>query len=75
MGNYIHPKVIAAYLSVQKANDNNDEDYSTVYTRRAVTRAENALSKRIKEFHPELDMKQNIALRTNLQDMYIEERN
>jgi|11BtaG_2_1085332.scaffolds.fasta_scaffold01437_7 hypothetical protein len=65
----IHPKVIAAYRSTVRANDKNAEDYSNAYTERAVTRASNTLSKRIKEFHPDLDMQQNIALRTCLQEM------
>jgi hypothetical protein len=64
----IHPKVMAAYLRTLEA-ESADAEFSTVATKRAVTRAANTLSKKIKEFHPNLDMQQNIALRTKLQEL------
>jgi len=64
----IHPKVIAAYLRTLEA-ESADAEFATVVTKRAATRAANTLSKKIKEFHPNLDMQQNIALRTKLQEI------
>ena len=64
----IHPKVIAAYHRTLEA-EHKDAEFATTATKRAVTRAANTLSKKIKEFHPDLDMMQKIALRTQLQEI------
>ncbi len=64
----IHPKVLDAYEKSVKADAANSEDYGNATTKRVATRAANRLSKMIKEHHPDLDMQQNIKLRTQLQD-------
>ena len=64
----IHTKVIAAYRRTLEA-EHKDAEFATTATKRAVTRAANTLSKKIKEFHPNLNMQQKIALRTQLQEL------
>src|SRR6056300_810243 len=63
-----HPDVVKAYKKTQDAEHNHGE-YGTTATKRAVTRTANTLSKKIKQHHPDLDMKGKIALRTALQNM------
>lgn len=63
-----HPDVVKAYKKTQDAEHNHGE-YGTTATKRAVTRTSNTLSKKIKQHHPDLDMKGKIALRTALQNM------
>ena len=64
----IDAKIIVAYKRTLEA-ENSDAEFNTVATRRAVTRAANVLSRKIKECYPDLDMKGKIALRTQLQEM------
>ena len=63
-----HPEVVKAYKKTQDA-EHKDGEYGTTSTKRAVTRTANTLSKKIKQHHPDLDMKGKIALRTQLQNM------
>ena len=64
----IHPDVVKAYKKTLDA-DSKHADHGTSITKRSATRAANTLSKKIKQHHPDLDMKGNIALRTKLQNM------
>jgi len=68
MDEEIHPDVVKAYKNSRNA-EHRDGDYGTTYTKRAVTRTANTLSKKIKQHHPGLDMQGNIKLRTQLQNM------
>ena len=63
-----HPDVVKAYKKTQDAEHKHGE-YGTTATKRAVTRTSNTLSKKIKQHHPDLDMKGKIAIRTKLQNM------
>ena len=63
-----HPEVIKAYKKTIDAEDK-AADYNYGAAKARVTRAANHLSKKIKQHHPDLDMKDKIALRTHLQNM------
>jgi hypothetical protein len=65
----IDAKIIAAYKRTLQAEHANGE-YSTASTRRAVTRASNVLSRKIKDAYPELDVIGNIKIRTQLQSLF-----
>lgn len=64
----IHPDVVKAYKKTLDAEDKHGA-HGTVITQRAATRAANTLSNKIKQHHPDLDMKGKIKLRTHLQNM------
>ena len=64
----IDAKIVKAYNRTLEA-ESADAEYSTVATRRAVTRAANTLSRKIKECYPDLDMMGKIQLRTKLQEL------
>jgi hypothetical protein len=61
----INAKIIAAYKRTLEA-DNNDAEYSTSSTKRAATRAANALSRHIHAANPDMTVREKIALRTEL---------
>jgi len=63
-----HPEVVKAYKKTLDAEDQAG-DYNYRSNKARVTRAANHLSKKIKQHHPDLDMKDKIALRTHLQNM------
>lgn len=63
-----HPEVVKAYKKTLDAEDKAG-DYNYRSNKARVTRAANHLSKKIKQHHPDLDMKGKIALRTKLQSM------
>jgi hypothetical protein len=63
-----HPEVVKAYKKHVDAEDQAG-DYNYRSNKARVTRAANHLSKKIKQHHPDLDMKGKIALRTHLQNM------
>lgn len=63
-----HPEVVKAYKKTIDADDK-AADYNHRSNKARVTRAANHLSKKIKQHHPDLDMKGKIALRTHLQNM------
>ena len=63
-----HPEVVKAYKKTLDAEDKAG-DYNYRANKARVTRAANHLSKKIKQHHPDLDMKGKIALRTHLQNM------
>ena len=63
-----HPEVVKAYKKTLDAEDQAG-DYNHRSNKARVTRAANHLSKKIKQHHPDLDMKGKIALRTALQNM------
>lgn len=63
-----HPEVVKAYKKHIDAEDQ-AADYNYRGNKARVTRAANHLSKKIKQHHPDLDMKGKIALRTHLQNM------
>ena len=63
-----HPEVVKAYKNTLDA-DHKHGEYGTTATKRAMTRTANTLSKKIKQHHPDLDMKGKIAIRTALQNM------
>ena len=63
-----HPEVVKAYKKTLDAEDQAG-DYNYRSNKARVTRAANHLSKKIKQHHPDLDMKSKIALRTKLQNM------
>jgi hypothetical protein len=64
----IDAKIIAAYKRTIEA-EHNDAEFGTAATRRAVTRAANTLSRKIKECYPNIDMAGKIKLRTKLQEL------
>lgn len=64
----IHPDVVKAYKKTLDA-DSKHADHGTSITKRNATRAANTLSKKIKQHHPDLDMRGKIDLRTKLQNM------
>mgnify|MGYP006077686759 FL=1 len=67
-----HPEVVKAYKKTLGAEDKaGDCKYRGNKAR--LTRSTNHLSKKIKQHHPDLDMKGNITLRTKLQSMKHEE--
>lgn len=63
-----HPEVVKAYKKTLDAEDKAG-DYNHRANKARVTRAANHLGKKIKQHHPDLDMKGKIALRTHLQNM------
>jgi hypothetical protein len=63
-----HPEVVKAYKKTLDAEDQ-AADYNHRSNKARVTRAANHLSKKIKQHHPDLDMKGKIAIRTKLQNM------
>ena len=67
-----HPEVVKAYKKTLGAEDKAG-DYNYRGNKARLTRSTNHLSKKIKQHHPDLDMKGNIALRTKLQSMKHEE--
>lgn len=63
-----HPEVVKAYKKTLDADDQ-AADYNHRSNKARVTKANNHLSKKIKQHHPDLDMKGKITLRTHLQNM------
>ena len=64
----LHPEVVKAYKKTLDADDQ-AADYNHRGNKARVTRANNHLSKMINKHHPNLDMKDKIKLRTQLQNM------